>query len=568
MKIDLMSGSRGQLENTYQSNSGITAMVRWPNATIYQCFVDIANTHRDEPALITDDDTLTYGDLWERTRAFATGLADLGVSAGDTVAVWLGNRPEWILTQLAASYLGAAVVVVNTRYRRHELEYMLSDSGATVVVTEDSFLGTDYLEMLADVVPELAEASPKGFDSEDFEDLSEVIAVDPDNTYSAVRSIASVIETGQTSDAPDPATDPDAPVTIFYTSGTTGDPKGCLHDSRSVLNHSYAVGEHFDIEPEDVGLTLLPFCGVMGYNYVFSLLTHGASAVIQPYFDAGRTAKNIATHDVTYLSGTDEMFTRTIDTAAFTAEAADSLRAGAAFFANGYDEATFETIEDAVGFPIVQPYGSSEANSQVFVGDPADSQAQRKRVGGPLVNPNEQDARIVDPETGAELPPGERGELQVRGYNVLEEYLGKPEANEESFDGGWLKTGDLCEHDEQGYFYFHSRIDDALRVRGFLVSPRDIEQAIDDHSDVAQSQVVGATHPRHGEVPAAFVRPAESISAETIHDYLAEHIADYKRPEDVIIIDSFPRAEGPHGEKIQKTKLRDRVADRYTEGEE
>ena len=542
-------------------------MVRWPTATLYQGFLNVADAYRDEPALVTDESTLTYGDLRERTRAFASGLSDLGVSSGDTVAVWLGNRPEWILAQLAASYLGATVVAVNTRYRRHELEYMLSDSGAKVVVTEDSFLGTDYLEMLADVVPEVAEVSPDAFDPEGFPNLSEVIAVDPDDTYSAVRSVASVTETGRALDAPNLATDSDAPVTVFYTSGTTGNPKGCLHDSRSVLNHSHAVGEHFDLGAEDVGLTLLPFCGVMGYNYVFSLLTHGASAVVQPYFDAGRAAENIVSHDVTYLSGTDEMFTRTIDAAAFTAEAADSLRAGATFFANGYDEATFEAIEDAVGFPIVQPYGSSEANSQVFVGDPADSQAQRKRVGGPLVDPEEQDARIVDPETGAVLPPGERGELQLRGYNVLEGYLGKPEANEASFDGEWLKTGDLCEHDEQGYFYFHSRIDDALRVRGFLVSPRDIERVIDDHPDVARSQVVGAPHPRHGEVPVAFVRPAESVSAETIHDYLADHIADYKRPEDVVVVDSFPRAEGPHGEKIQKTKLRDRVADRYTRDE-
>lgn len=543
-------------------------MVRWPTATIYRGFVDVAEAHRDEPALVTEDGTVTYGDLRDRVRAFASGLAELGVSAGDTVAVWLGNRPEWLLTQLAASSLGATVVAVNTRYRRHELEYLLTDAGATAVVTEHSFLGTDYLEMLAELVPELTESSPEAFDPERFPDLSEVVAVDPEDTYSAVRSVVSVTETGRASDSPDPATDADTPATVFYTSGTTGDPKGCLHDSRSVLNHSYAVGEHFDIGPEDVGLTLLPFCGVMGYNYVFSLLTHGASAVVQPSFDAGVAAQHVADHDVTYLSGTAEMFTRTIGSGAFTAEAADSLRAGAVFFANGYDEATFEAIEDSVGFPIVQPYGSSEANSQVFVGDPADPRAQRKRVGGPLIDPSEQDARIVDPETGAELPPGERGELQLCGYNVLEGYLGNPEATDATFDGEWLRTGDLCERDEQGYLYFHSRIDDALRVRGFLVSPRDIERAIDGHPDVAQSQVVGAPHPRHGQVPVAFVRLAESIPVQTIHDYLADHVADYKRPEEILVVDSFPRTEGPHGEKILKTELRDRVVDRYTQGGE
>jgi fatty-acyl-CoA synthase len=483
------------------------------------------------------------------------------------IAVWLGNRIEWVTTQLAASYLGATVVAVNTRYRRYELEYMLNDSGASVLITEHSFLGTDYLEMLAEIAPELKESNPDEFDPSGIEELSEVIAVDPASTYSGVRSFDSVHRTDGIK-KPSVKSDPEQPVVVFYTSGTTGDPKGCLHDSTSVLNHSYEVGNHFQLTADDIGLTLLPLCGVMGYNYILSILTHGATTVLQPFFEAERAAANIDTHGVTYLSGTDEMFTRLIEADTFHPSLADKLQKGAAFFANGYDEDSFERIESAVGFPIVQPYGLSEANSQIFVGNPDDPQDQRKRVGGPLIYSEEESARIVDPETGDELPTGERGELLLNGCNVLQRYLGKPEQTGEDLVDGWLHTGDLCERDDQGYLYYHSRIDDALRVRGFLVSPRDIEQAIETHESIVLAQVIGAPHPRHGEVPVGFVKTTDDVSSKHLETYLEDRIADYKCPEEIITIDEFPRAEGPHGEKIQKSELRNRVTDWYQEVEQ
>jgi fatty-acyl-CoA synthase len=539
-------------------------MLRWPTATLYEGVAAVARDRPTAPALVTDDAVLTYDDLRTPSRALAAGLSDLGISAGDTVAVWLGNRPEWVTTQLAAASLGATVVAVNTRYRRHELAYMLDDSGAAAVVLEDAFLGTDYLEMLAGIVPEIREGTPETFDPEGVAGLEAVVALGSTDGYPAVREFEAV-RAADPERAPTPRTDHERPVVVFYTSGTTGDPKGCLHDSTSVLNHSYEVGEHFGLGADDVGLTLLPFCGVMGYNYVLSVLTHGATAVVQSHFEAERAARHVDDHEVTYLSGTAEMFTRLLDADAFSPAAAGSLERGAVFFANGYDEGTFERIESAVGFPIVQPYGLSEANSQVFVGDPDDPQAQRKRVGGPLVHPEAESARVVDPESGAPLPAGERGELQLRGYNVLQGYLGKPERTAEDIVDGWLRTGDLCERDERGYLYYHARVDDALRVRGFLVSPRDIEQAIEAHEGVEMAQVVGAPHPRHGEVPVAFVKAAGGVTDADVAAFLDDRIADYKRPAAVVVVDEFPRTEGPHGEKVQKAELRARVVDRFQE---
>ncbi|WP_254525926.1 class I adenylate-forming enzyme family protein [Natrinema caseinilyticum] len=536
-------------------------MLEWPTSTIYEAVSTVTDRRPDDTALVFDDDPISYGDLRDRSLSFAAGLADRGIGEGDTVAVWLANRPEWVVTQLAASFLGASVVAVNTRYRKHELEYMLRDSGATALVLEESFLGREYLEMVADLAPSLSSVEPESFGPDSFSNLTTVVSIEQDTDYSAVEGFGEVMTDRPT--AFDPTGDGDTPAVIFYTSGTTGDPKGCVHDNRSVLNHSYNIASYLGVTDGDVGLGAIPFCGSFGFNIMCSCLSHGIPLVVQPHFQPERTVGLVDRHDVTYFSATAQMYLRMIDADTFAPERVETLRRGAMFFANGYNEPDFERIEDAVGFPICQPYGLSEANTQIFVGDPEASMAQRKKVGGPLVH-EDLEAKIVDPESREELPPGERGELALRGYNVMQRYLGKPKATAEVFDDEeWLYTGDLCERDEQGRLYYHSRIDDALRVRGFLVSPAEIEAAIDDHSAVAVSQVVGAPHPRHGQVPVAFVTVEDTVTGDEIVAYLEEQIADYKIPADVVVVEEFPRTEGPHGAKIQKNELRDRVEDRY-----
>lgn len=535
-------------------------MLEWPDSTLYEVVSAIADRQPDETALRFEDAVVSYDTLRERALSFAEGLADRGIGHGDTVAVWLANRPEWIIAQSGASYLGASVVAVNTRYRKHELAYMLKDSGAGALVLEESFLGRDYLEMLSDLVPSIKTAAPDSFNPDRFPELTTVVSVDPVSEYRAVEGFEEV-SVDPPAD-PDPAGDGTTPVAIFYTSGTTGDPKGCVHDNRSVLNHSYNISSYLGINDEDVGLGAVPFCGSYGYNVWLSCLAHGVPLVVQTHFDPETTVELIDRHDVTYFSATAQIYSRTIDADNFAPERVETLRRGAMFFANGYNEPDFERIESNVDFPVCQPYGLSEANTQIFVGNPEAPKAQRKEVGGPLIHEDIQ-AKIVDTETREELPPGERGELALRGYNVMQEYLGKPDATDEVIDNeGWFYTGDLCERDDQDRFYYHSRLDDALRVRGFLVSPAEIEAAIEEHDAVMEAQVVGAPHPRHGQVPVAFVM-ADGIDGDDVIAYLGDRIADYKIPEDVEVVDEFPRTDGPHGAKIRKDTLRDRVSDRY-----
>lgn len=549
-------------------------MLAWPEETIYEGVATVARDRPDRLAVSFEGTTWSYAELLADSRALAHGLADIGVSDGDVVAVWLGNRPEWIVCQLATSFLGAAMVAVNTRYRTHELEYMLADSGASVLVTERSLLGRDYHEMLEAAVPEVATGAPGSFDPESIPTLEAVVSLESDADLSALREYDDVLETGRRRrdgerDALEPATDPTAPAAIFYTSGTTSDPKGCLQSSRSLLNHSQHVADYLGVTDGDIGVATLPFCGIWGYNTLFSHLAAGATLVTQTHFDPGATVRLVDEHDATYLTGLGVMFERMLKHDVFARSRVKTVERGVVgFISKGYDEGLFERIEETFGFPVVQPYGLSEANSQIFVGNPDDPMERRKRVGGPLIHPAIE-AKIVDPESRDELPTGEEGELALEGYLLADGYLGKPEATAEAFDeAGWFYTGDLAEMDEDGYVYYRSRLDDALRTRGFLVAPREIGAAVEDHPDVAACEVVGAPHPHHGEVPVAFVVSAVDDgdpSPGDLESFLDDRVADYKVPAAFEFVDSFPTTAGPNGEKVQKTALRERVRNRFRE---
>ncbi len=532
-------------------------MLEWPDSTLFQGFADVAAVQPDRTALVFGDDRLTYATLLDRSRRVSRGLAELGVGEGDVVATWLCNRPAWVVCQLALSRVGAAMVAVNTRYRTHELEYMLRDSGARVLVTERSFLGTDFHGMIADVAPQLRTESPGAFDPVELPALEAVVSLEPEPAYPALRGFEA-IDDGDGS--VDPATDADAPVTVFYTSGTTSDPKGCLQSSRSLLNHSYNDGGYLDVTDDEATVSTLPFCGVWGYNLLFSALTRGATVAVTTHFDPASVLDAIETNGVTYMGGTAAMYRRLIDHEAFNPGRVGSVsRAVVAFLGGGFDADDFERFERAFDCPFVQPYGASETNSMVFVGDPTAPPAERRRVGGPLVS-EDIETKIVDPETREQLPAGEQGELAIRGYNVFREYLDKPEQTEAAFDdAGWFYTGDLCTIDAEGNHEFHARLDDALRTRGFLVAPEEIERAVDSLDGVCRSQVVGTPHDRHGEVPVAFLMGDESLDPAEVKSALEERLADYKVPAAVEIVDDFPTTEGPNGVKIQKTVLRERA---------
>jgi fatty-acyl-CoA synthase len=536
-------------------------MLQWPDSTLWNGFVDVASRRRDHPVIKFRGETWSYLETKQAGEALAHGFADEGIRAGDTIAVWLGNRPAFLLTQLAAAYLGAVVVPINTRYRSHEVEYMLSDADCVAVVTERELLGNDYLALLADVIPGI-ETPDKTFEA--IPSLRSVITVGEADEYPPVREFDNVLETGQGREKLDPATDPTDPAAIFYTSGTTGEPKGCLQSHRSLLNHSFQVGEHLGVNDNDIAYTALPVYGIWGFNVVVSAISQGMTLVMQTHFEPERALRAFDEQNVTYCSILATQLYRMAELNEFDPGAFSQFRrATIAFTSSKFTPEKFRELQEVFGFPPVRAYGLSEANSQVVVGDPEASIEERLELGGPICHPDEE-ARIVDPETGKECEQGEVGEIHLRGFNLFSEYLGKPEQTEAAMEGGWFHTGDLGRRTADDRYVFESRVDDALRVRGFLVVPDEIETAIDDLPGVDQSQVVGVPHPRHGQVPVAFVKRAESnVDEAELIASLEQRIADYKTPETVRFVESFPRSDGPHGAKIKKTELQERVVDLY-----
>lgn len=531
-------------------------MVRWEDSPLFDVVGEVASTREDTRMLQFADSGVTYGEVLAAGQQFARGMAALGHDPGEPAAIWLPNRPEWVSTHLGFACLGAPVVAVNTRYRSEELEYMLEDSGATTLVLQPSILTRDLFDILIEVCPAVDNVGPEALAAETDNGLERVVVVGSDESGSlphAASRYAAVIERGATTDSRSRDVAATDPCTVFYTSGTTSKPKGVVHDHVSTANHPYYVGQWFGLDDADVALAVLPICGVAGFDFTWSSILNGATTILQPHFDADETARVIEANEVSYFVGVGEMYEEIMA----TGRDLTSLRRVSVYLTN---EDQMREIEATLGCPVVQPYGLSEAHSHMCMSQPTDPFDERILPGGPPIHA-EIEVEVRDPETNERLVD-EPGELFVRGYSRMKEYLGNPEKTAEEIDhDGWLATGDLCEIDRRGVMRYYSRIDDMLRLRGYRVAPQEIEAVIDGHPGVDRSQVVAARSGEMGELPVAFVRaPAGNVTGDQLRAYLNERVADFKVPREFVFIDEFPVTESPNGTKIQRGELADRAA--------
>jgi fatty-acyl-CoA synthase len=495
--------------------------------------------HSRRVAIVADGRRLTFSELTEEARQVAAGLSRRGFQRGDTLAVWLPTVPEWLTLLLAAARLGVLVVPLNTRYRAVELRQVLRTTRARGLAIASGFLGIDFAGVLAEAVPDLSERPL-------------VIDISPGRSY---RSLLASLPPKDTAWA-----DPADLLCAFSTSGTTGNPKLAAHDQASVVRHSLRVARTFDMRPGDVLLCALPLSGVFGFNAALGALVGGAGCVLQPVFDAAQAADLIAGHRVTHVFGSDPMLDAILDHA-------DRLgsswrRGGVANFA-GLAAQAIEHAERRLGTNLTGLYGSSECFALMAAWSPDEPLAVRALAGGVPIS-SEIEVRAVDPASGAVLADEQPGELQVRGDNVLKCYLNIPEATAAALTSdGWFRTGDLGFTRPDGGFVFSSRLKDALRLRGYLVDPAEIEEYLVEHPAVDAVQVVGVDRPGEGEVAVAFVRLRNERAATEadLVSHCARGMAGYKVPRRIAFVDEFPSVDSPNGVKIQKTRLRE-VAER------
>ena len=457
------------------------------------------------PALVgAGGDRMSFAELGQRANRVAGGLAELGVGNGDRVALWLPNCPEWLVLHLALARLGAVSVAINTRYRAHEVQDILSRSEASALA----------------VWPGL----------KDFEAILEDVDAPP--------LILRKDELPEGDPAPD-ASHPDAPLIVFTSSGTTGKPKLVVHTHRTITRHARAVARGFRYDRDGcVVLGMLPLCGVFGYDSAMGALAGGAPVVLQPIFDAEEALALATRHRVTHANGSDAMCLRLL--AAGTPPALEEL----GFAAFEGDPVRVIEAADAAGITAYMCYGSTEV--QALLAHATGSPEERAVAGGTPVSPD------------TEVRVGDDGELEIRGPSVMVGYLGdeQPDLTED----GFLRTGDLG-HLTDGGFAFSARRGDALRLGGYLVDPREIEAFLEAQDGVAQAGVVAA-EVDGAQRAVAFV--VGDVDESTLIESCRASLAGFKAPRRVIALDELPTTDSANGRKVRRAELRRLAAEALT----
>jgi fatty-acyl-CoA synthase len=483
----------------------------------------------------------TYHQLWDLTTAIARGLIAHGVQRGDRVGIWSPNRFEWVVLQYATSRIGAILVNINPAYKTAELEYVLKQSGTSILVLARAFRSSDYVGMLAEVRGRCHDLR-----------VALVLEDDWDLLEQSGRHV-----TAETLAERESSLQFDDPINIQYTSGTTGFPKGATLSHHNVLNNGYFVGEMIRLTEHDRLCIPVPFYHCFGMVMGnLACTSHGAAMVVAgEAFDALATLETVAEERCTALYGVPTMFIAELEHPKFAELDLTSLRTGIMAGSPCPVEVMRKVVDRMHMHEVTICYGMTETapvSTQTAHDDPLD-----KRVGTVgRVHPHVE-VKIVDPESGAIVPRGKSGELCTRGYSVMLRYWENDQATAVSIDrAGWMHTGDLATMDEQGYVNIVGRIKDMIIRGGENVYPREIEEFLHTHPVVSEAQVIGVPSEKYGEEVMAWVRLKQdaTLSEAELTKYCTGKIATYKIPRYWKFVSEFPMTVTG---KVQKYRMRE-----------
>lgn len=531
------------------------------DVTVGSLLTSLSRTLPSQPALLYDNGPrYTFGELEQESRLVARGLIAHGVRPGERVVVWATNVAEWIVLQFALAKAGAILVTANTSLRAKDIDYLLRQSGAATIVTISGFRGVDYIAALEELgatrgaIPGLErlvfvrrgeETTPPGF-------------ID----YRTLLSDAAHVDEA-TLDARSAAVAIDDVINMQYTSGTTGFPKGVMLSSRNIVNNGEVLGRLLGYTPEDRLCLCVPLFHCFGCVIgVLGAYTHGAALCPIEWFDPVQVLTTVERERCTALYGVPTMFLAELEHPDFQNYDLTSLRTGIMAGALCPEPVMRRVMVDMHLPEICIAYGLTESSPCITM-TPRDSRvADRSQTVG-VVLP-EMDVRIVDPATGEECPTGRRGELCVRGYNVMKGYYANPEATRAAITAdGWLHTGDEASIDDRGLVRITGRIKDLIIRGGENISPKEIEDCLREHPGVADAYVYGLPDAFFGEIVAAAVRvkaQAESAAvgeppcADDLIRWCSDRLARFKVPKEVRFVTSFPMTASG---KVQKFKLRE-----------
>ncbi|HPT42868.1 MAG TPA: AMP-binding protein [Paludibacteraceae bacterium] len=501
----------------------------------------------------------TWQSFNERVNNTAKGLISIGVTRGTNVGIWAQNVPDWLTFLYATAKIGAVAVTVNTNYKTEELAYILKNSDMHTLCLTEGIPGSDYIEMVYELLPELKTTQRGRLNSEQFPEMKNVVYIGQEK-YRGMYNTQEILLLG--------ANQPEEEflrlrnqtachdvVNMQYTSGTTGFPKGVMLTHHNIANNGYLTGVHMKFTPEDKCCICVPLFHCFGVVLAtMCCLTHGSTQVMVERFDPLLTLASIHKERCTVLHGVPTMFIAELNHPMFSLFDVSSLRTGIMAGALCPME-LMKQVNEKMFMDVTSVYGMTETSpgmTQTRVDDTFEVRCTT--VGRDY---EFTDVKVFDPETGMECSTGVQGEICCRGYNVMKGYYKNPEATAQVIDAdGYMHSGDLGVKDENGNYRITGRIKDMIIRGGENISPKEVEDYLYKMPEIQDVQIVAVTSPKYGEDVGAFIILKEGceLTREDVRDFCKDHIAKYKTPRYVFFIKQFPMTGSG---KIQKFRLRE-----------
>ncbi len=499
-------------------------------------------------SLFYRDEPVAYAELHRESMRVAQGLRRLGLREGDRLAVWLPNVPAWFVLFFACARLGATCIAVNTRFKSHELSDIVSRSRCRLLVYWPGFRSIDFDAILS------------GCDASVLRSLEAIVAYsEVDGARAPIQDKAVIPYAELLDEAPltDDDSRPDSPCLMFTTSGTTKAPKFVVHSQRALVRHAAdAAAGYGYVNPDSKVLITVPLCGGFGFCNAMAAISAHRPLIMYPTFNAVEAATAVRRHAVTHTNATDEMFAQMLDSRPEPIPFPSVHFFGYSAFSPVL--ADFPRQAEERGLKLVGLYGSSEMQGLFALQDKNLLLPDRVVGGGTLVS-SEARVRARDPETGFVVAHNSPGELEFKGPSGMVGYFENEDATTAAMTSdGWFRSGDLGYTLSDRRFIFMSRLGDAFRLSGFMVSPVEIEDVLQKHPDVDAAQVVCAETPA-GLKAVAFVIPKQDTRFDeaALLAHCAGLVASFKVPIRVAALESFPATASANGSKIQKAKLRE-----------
>ncbi len=536
--------------------------VRLQATTLGDLLLTAADTQPDRMAVILPDQRSSYAEIRDAAFRRALSLQALGVGPGDHVGLLLPTGMDFVETMFATALLGAVTVPVNARYMPPELAYLVENADLKVLLTTDKIAeAVNFVERLNLALPDLAQSDARKLELKGAPLLrnivlygaSEAHGMLTEDQFNALAEQGDMdrlhlsrlqIRLGSTA-------------LILYTSGTTANPKGCMISHEAIVRNSAALADRYELTGEDSFWSPLPMFHIAAILPLTAIFAKGGTYVTTGYFQAGEALKMMEQDQVTATYPCFwTIMSDLVDHPDFENTDLSRVKLMNANFAVQPPEIGEKMKKALPNAIFVGTFGMTETAGTVTTSRFDATEEQRfKRLGTPLSG---MEVKAIDPETGEEAAPGEKGEAWIRGYSTFTEYYKSPEKTAEALDEeGWFHSGDLISIDPDGQLMFHGRLRDMLKVGGENVAAVEIETWLQNHEAVKLAQVVGIPHPRLIEVPAAFIElePGKTTDEEELIAFCKGKIAGFKIPRHVRFVEEWPISST----KIQKFRLQEQL---------